>query len=65
MNAKLQECLTIVEEICCDVEERYPVGLLRVRHLLREVVAAEVPDDGEMMYLGADPLEMEPPSPAA
>lgn len=62
MNEKLKECLLIVDEICSDVSEAYPCGLLRVRRLLREALAADKIDavDGgivEMMELTENPLE--------
>jgi hypothetical protein len=39
MKAKLSEALDIVHELMADVEERYPIGLIRVRRLLQEAIA--------------------------
>ncbi len=39
MKEQLQEALGIVNEICADASEEYPVGLLGVRRLLQEVLA--------------------------
>jgi hypothetical protein len=61
MNAmKLTEALDIVNDICLDVEGNYPVGSLRVRRLLGEVLATDGSVDEEVVYLGC-----EPPPPAA
>jgi hypothetical protein len=39
MKAKPNEALDIVHELMADVEERYPIGLVRVRRLLQEAIA--------------------------
>lgn len=45
MKEKLQEALRRCEEMCADVEGRYPIGLLRVRRLLEEVLEEWWGDD--------------------
>ena len=61
-TTKLNEALNLVYEMTADINGEYPVGLIRVRRLLEEVLADDVPhdDDDDYCYLG-----MEPPSPAA
>jgi hypothetical protein len=38
LKAKLEECRYIIHETCCDVEGRYPFGLIRVGRLLEEML---------------------------
>ena len=38
MKEKLQEALQRVNEMTADVDGRYPIGLIRVRRLLEEVL---------------------------
>jgi hypothetical protein len=59
MKTKLQEALAIVEDICCDINGAYPVGLVRVRRLLKDVLADWWVEDEIVM------LSEEPPTPAA
>jgi hypothetical protein len=59
MKEKLQEALMIVEDICADVTEEYPVGLVRVRRLLKDVLA-DWWDEDDVAVLVEDP-----PTPAA
>jgi hypothetical protein len=59
MKTKLQEALAIVEDICCDINGAYPVGLLRVRRLLKDVLADWWDEDDVAV------LAREPPMPAA
>jgi hypothetical protein len=59
-RTKLLECLETVYEMTADVEGHYPVGLVRVRVLLEEVLACMppssiVPDEDEMVELTAEP----------
>ena len=59
MKTNLQEALAIVEDICGDINGEYPVGLLRVRRLLKDVLADWWDEDEIVM------LAEEPPTPAA
>ena len=59
MKAQLQEALAIVEDICWDINGEYPVGLLRVRRLLGDVLADWWDEDDVAV------LAEEPPMPAA
>jgi hypothetical protein len=59
MKTKLQEALAIVEDICCDVNGAYPVGLVRVRRLFTDVLA-DCWDEDEIVMMAE-----EPPTPAA
>jgi hypothetical protein len=76
MRSKLEEALAIIDDITADVSGEFPVDLLRVRKLLRDLRAEAFLDpddvailtphgDGELMYLGAEPMQTEPPQPAA
>lgn len=38
MLEKLEECRDIVQEICCDIEGRYPISLVRVGRLIEEML---------------------------
>lgn len=51
MKTKLEEALRLCEEMTADIEGRYPIGLIRVRVLLEEVLT--------------DADAEEPPKPAA
>lgn len=35
---KLEECRDILHEITCDIEGRYPIGLVRVGRLIEELL---------------------------
>ena len=59
MKAKLEEALAIVEDVCCDINGEYPVGLLRVRRLLKDVLTDWWDEDDVAV------LAEEPPMPAA
>jgi hypothetical protein len=39
MKTKLEQALTLCEEMTADIGGRYPIGLIRVRVLLEEVLA--------------------------
>ncbi len=38
MKAKLREALTLVNELTADLEGNYPIGLLRLRRLIADVM---------------------------
>jgi hypothetical protein len=61
MKAKLTEALNITYELTSDIEGRYPIGLVRIRYLLEQVLdGLSVAHDEEAVHLGEEP----PPSAA-
>jgi len=51
---KLVEILELVNEMTADVNGEYPFGLIRVRHLVIELIAGK-PDENEVVYIGEKP----------